>query len=105
MNFGAESSGAIVLSDTAGYQDSLRSCLKNEKMKKENKADPCPVCGGEKNPTTKRSTSRAGTGNAVARKTPTLIAESVGVESSDDQTANDLAADLLKSRSRLLECK
>ncbi len=74
-------------------------------MKKENKADRCPVCGGERGPSPKKSTSRVVVGNVLARKTPELVADSDGAESSDDQTANDFAAVLLKSRSSQLECE
>jgi hypothetical protein len=73
--------------------------------KKEIKADRCPECGGEKKPSPKKSTSRVVLGNALARKTPKLEADSDGAESSNDQTANDFAAVVLKSRSGQLECE
>jgi hypothetical protein len=66
-------------------------------MKKENKADRCPECGGEKKPSPKKSTSRVVIGNALGRKTPELIADSAGAESSNDQTANDFAAVLIRA--------
>jgi hypothetical protein len=67
-------------------------------MSKKNKTDRCPVCGNEKKPSPKKSISRVGIGNTVARKTPDFIADGDGAESSNDQTANDFAAILLQGR-------
>lgn len=72
-------------------------------MSKKNKTDRCPVCGGEKKPSPRKSISRVGIGNAPACKTPDLIADGDGAESSNEQTANDFAAVLLKGRNLQLE--
>ena len=72
-------------------------------MSKKNKTDRCPVCGGEKKPRSRKSISRVGIGNALARKTSDLITDGDGAESSNDQTADDFAAVLLKGRNSQLE--
>ena len=90
----------------AGYQgrelafrpaSSRLNGVNKQMMNKENKADRCPVCGGGKKPSPKKSTSRVVIANALIHKTPELIADSDAAESSNDQTANDFAAVLPES--------
>jgi hypothetical protein len=74
-------------------------------MKKEKKAGLCPVCGGERKPATATSPRAVHASVAVVSTAPTIVTYSVGAESSDDETASDIAEFLLKSRSPQLEDK
>ena len=68
-------------------------------MKKGNKSDLCPLCGGERKPAT--TTFRAvRASKAVASTVPETATYSLGAESSDDRTANDFAELLLNLRNR-----
>lgn len=66
-------------------------------MKKAYKSDPCPLCGGERKPAPKAS--RAALHASGVYKASKTVGYSFGAESSDDQTANDFAAVLMKGRS------
>ena len=68
-------------------------------MKKVNKSDLCPLCGGERKPVTKTSRAALHASAAIVYKAPKTVASSFGSESSDDQTANDFAAALMKAQS------
>ena len=72
-------------------------------MKTEDKSGLCPVCGGERKPALTTSPRAVRASVAVASTAPTIVTYSVRTESSDDETASDFAAFLLKSRSPQLE--
>lgn len=74
-------------------------------MKKENKSGLCPVCGGERKPATTTSPRAVRASVAVVSTAPEAVNYSVGAESSDDETASDIAEFLVKSRSPQLEGK
>ena len=71
-------------------------------MKKENKPGLCPVCGGERKPATTTS-PRAVRASVAVSTAPTIVTYSIRAESSDDETASDIAEFLLKSRSPQIE--
>jgi hypothetical protein len=71
-------------------------------MKKGNKSDPCPLCGGERMLATKTSRTVVRARVAVIPAAQETLTHSFDGESSDDQTASDFAAFLLKGR---IECK
>jgi hypothetical protein len=74
----------------------LRLGEKQEKMKKGNKSDLCPLCGGKKRPvmTISRPNGRAG----VAVKNAMTVPDSFWAESVNDKTANGFAEVLLNPR-------
>ena len=74
-------------------------------MKKGNKPGLCPVCGGEGKPPTTTSPRGAVRASVVVSTDPTIVTYSIGAESSDDETASDIAEFLLKSRSPQIEDK
>ena len=69
-------------------------------MKGENKSHLCPLCGGKRKPGTDTAGTDARGGRSALRKPPTAIAHSVVAESSDDKTANDFAALLLRDQKK-----
>jgi hypothetical protein len=71
-------------------------------MKNGGKSHLCPLCGSKRKPQTKSSRADARYKLPVVLKPPTAVADSVVAESSDDKTANDFAALLLKTRNKQL---
>jgi hypothetical protein len=67
-------------------------------MNGENKSHLCPLCGGKRKPGTDTADARGG--RSALRKPPTAVAHSVVAESSDDKTANDFAALLLRDQKK-----
>ena len=74
-------------------------------MKKATQSAPCPLCGGERKPATKASRASVRRRAGVLLKPPTDVADSVVAESSDDKTANDFAAVLVKAQRNDFEYK
>jgi hypothetical protein len=69
---------------------------------KKGKSYLCPLCGRKKKPAPKTSRADVREGVSVLRAPRTAVADSVVAESSNDQTANDFAAVLLKDRKKRL---
>jgi hypothetical protein len=71
-------------------------------MKGENKSHLCPLCGGRRKPGTDTAGADVRDRLSTLRKPPMGMADSFAAESSDDKTADDLAALLLKDRKKRL---
>jgi hypothetical protein len=71
-------------------------------MKKENKSQLCPLCGGKKKPRLNSPARDARNGRPARCETPVAIVDYLAVESSDDKTANSFAALLVNHRKKRL---